>query len=67
MQRADSRVEHVCQSRWFAACLGHLHIRPTQQISDANEEVNQTAELATRYRKNVQYNLDAIGLLEPSS
>lgn len=38
-----------------------------QQISDANEEVNQTAELATRYRKNVQYNLDAIGLLQPRS
>ncbi|KAF8493613.1 DASH complex subunit Dad4 [Gautieria morchelliformis] len=38
-----------------------------KQISDANEEVDQTAQLATRYRKNVQYNLDAIGLLQPSS
>ncbi|KIJ49394.1 hypothetical protein M422DRAFT_27755 [Sphaerobolus stellatus SS14] len=33
------------------------------QISDANEEVNLTAELATRYRKNVQYNLDALEMV----
>ncbi|KAF8591023.1 DASH complex, subunit Dad4 [Ramaria rubella] len=38
-----------------------------KQISTANEDVNQTAELATRYRKNVQYNLDAIGLLQPNT
>jgi len=37
-----------------------------QQISDANEEVNQSAELAMRYRKNVQYNLGAMDLLRPT-
>ncbi|KAF8530401.1 DASH complex subunit Dad4 [Hysterangium stoloniferum] len=38
-----------------------------KQISIANEDVNQTADLATRYRKNVQYNLDAMDLLKPNT
>ncbi|GJJ06538.1 hypothetical protein Clacol_000730 [Clathrus columnatus] len=33
-----------------------------KQIVVANEDISQTADLATRYRKNVAYNLEAMKL-----
>lgn len=37
-----------------------------QQLVQANVRVAQAAELATKYRKNVLYNLEASGLVSDS-
>ena len=69
MYGADPRVQPLYPGTYLSIYSKRLNILfyesyMPQEILRANENVNIAADLVTKYRKNVQYNLEAMRELE---
>lgn len=68
MHRVDPRVQPLHPGLSPRSCIlspsTYTVLLSSQEILRANENVNIAADLVTKYRKNVQYNLEAMRDLE---